>query len=104
MTSTRKNISSLQLQFESALEEFSHTRDLEEVINEFKKIQNSSDPVPSIQLLSMIANRLIKFRQYGKAKLTFGKILEQNSNHRETWKSLFLKGNIKQTTTKYAKS
>ncbi len=88
MTSTRKNIESLQFRYESALEEFSHTRDLEEVISEFKKILNSTEPVPSIQLLSMIANRLIKLRQYSEAKLTFGKILEQNSNHRETWKSL----------------
>jgi DEAD/DEAH box helicase domain-containing protein len=88
MTSVRKSNDSLEYQYESALEEFSHTRDLDEVIDEFKKIINSTSPVPSIQLLSMIANRLMKFRQYNEAKFTFGKILNQNSNHRETWKSL----------------
>ena len=88
MTSAQKKIDTLQLRYDSALEEFSHTRDLEEVISDLKKILNSIEPVPSIQLLSIIANRLIKFRQYGEAKHTFGKILQQDSNHRETWKSL----------------
>ena len=88
MTSVRKSRDSLQLQYESALEEFSHTRDLNEVINEFRKILNSITPVPSVQLLSLIANRLIKFRQYDEAKFTYGKILQKDSTHRETWKSL----------------
>ncbi|MHA1237154.1 MAG: hypothetical protein ACTSQ9_05800, partial [Candidatus Hodarchaeales archaeon] len=88
MTSVQKSRNSLHLRYESALEEFSHTRDLDEVINEFRKILNSTTPVPSTQLLSLIANRLTKFRQYNEAKFTYGKILQKDSTHRETWKSL----------------
>ncbi len=88
MSQARSNDKHHWQHYKSVLEEFALTRDLEEVMTEFWKIVNSSNPVPSISLLTEITNHFIKFKQYEDAKRLFGRILQQDENHRDTWKAL----------------
>ena len=88
MTIAQKNEKTLWKRYESALEDFALTRDLDDMIDVFRDIVESSSPKPSIPLLSMIANRFVKVKRYDDAKLVFGLILQEESQHRETWKAL----------------
>ncbi|PWI47269.1 hypothetical protein CEE45_12800 [Candidatus Heimdallarchaeota archaeon B3_Heim] len=88
MTVAQKDEKNLWKRYESALEDYSLTRDLDDLLTIFKKIIRSSSPKPSIALLTNIADRLVKFKLYDEAKLVFGMILRKESQHRETWKAL----------------
>ncbi|MFX0051630.1 MAG: hypothetical protein ACFFAJ_14585, partial [Candidatus Hodarchaeota archaeon] len=46
--------------YESALEEFKHSRDIEELITELREIVNSKDPNPPIDLLIELSMRFKK--------------------------------------------
>ena len=88
MTQVKRSEKHLWQQYKSVLDDFVLSRDVEEALDGFWEIVNSSTPIPSISLLTEIATYFIKFKQYEDAKRLFGKILDQNSSHRKTWKSL----------------
>ncbi len=88
MTLAHEKEKLLWKQYESALEDYALTRDLDAMVVSFKNIIDSSSPKPSISLLSTIASRFIKIKCYNEAKLVFGRILQQDSQHRDTWKAL----------------
>ncbi|MFX0181879.1 MAG: DEAD/DEAH box helicase [Candidatus Hodarchaeota archaeon] len=74
--------------YESALEEFEQSHDLMEFLNELRDIVNSKDPDPPVKLLTELAIRFQKLKQIEDTKQTFGRILQIDGNHRETWKQL----------------
>ncbi|MHA2387493.1 MAG: DEAD/DEAH box helicase [Candidatus Hodarchaeales archaeon] len=88
MTIAPKNENVLWKRYESALEDYTLTRDLDDMVAVFKDIIESSSPKPPIALLSNIANRFAKIKRYNDAKLIFGMILQEEGHHRETWKAL----------------
>ncbi|UCE14348.1 MAG: DEAD/DEAH box helicase [Candidatus Heimdallarchaeota archaeon] len=74
--------------FNSALENYKEVRDLDEVLTEFRSILTSEDPVPPVELLTELAKYFQKLKQINDAKKAYGRILEIDSSHRETWKEL----------------
>ncbi|MHA2246490.1 MAG: DEAD/DEAH box helicase [Candidatus Hodarchaeales archaeon] len=86
MTTVETENKSIWKRFESALEDFQISRDKEEVIKEFREIMKVEDP--PIELLTELAKRFLKFHQIEDAKKAFGRILQIDNNHRETWKYL----------------
>ncbi|MHA1968084.1 MAG: DEAD/DEAH box helicase, partial [Candidatus Hodarchaeales archaeon] len=88
MTVKRRENSELWTRFDSAIEEYQISKDLEDVLSEFREIMNKTDPAPTIDLLSELAKRFIKLKQIDDAKKAYGLILETDSNHRKTWKQL----------------
>ncbi|MHA1978281.1 MAG: DEAD/DEAH box helicase [Candidatus Hodarchaeales archaeon] len=88
MTVAQNDEKVLWRRYESALEDYALTRDLEDMLDVFKTIVESSSPKPSLALLSNIANRFVKVRCFDDAKLVFGMILQEENQHKETWKSL----------------
>jgi len=74
--------------YESALEEFEQSHDQMELLNEMRDIVNSKDPDPPIKLLTELTIRFQKLKQIEDTKKTFGRILQIDSTHRETWKQL----------------
>jgi DEAD/DEAH box helicase domain-containing protein len=88
MTKARLYDQRLWKEYEAILEEYTLTKDLDEVISGFWKITCSKKPIPSILLLLQIAKKLVKFKQYDEAKQLFGHILQRDVTHRESWKEL----------------
>ncbi len=86
MTTVETENKSIWKRFESALEDFQISRDKEEVIKEFREIMKVEDP--PIELLTELAKKFLKFHQIEDAKKAFGRILQIDNNHRETWKQL----------------
>ncbi|MFX1515738.1 MAG: DEAD/DEAH box helicase, partial [Promethearchaeota archaeon] len=70
----------------SALENYQEFHDQEEVLAEFREIVVSKNP--PIALLSKLAHHFLKFKQIEDAKKAFGRILQIDDAHRETWKHL----------------
>ncbi|MFX0206345.1 MAG: hypothetical protein ACFFDT_10180, partial [Candidatus Hodarchaeota archaeon] len=60
--------------------------DQEEILSELRAIVDSENP--PIDLLTKVANHFLKFKQIEDAKKAFGRILQINDLHRETWKQL----------------
>ena len=88
MTTVETETQALWKRFEFALENFELSRDLEEMVSKFRKIVDSKDPVPPIELLTEIAIRFQKLKYIDDAKKAFGRILEIENTHRDTWKHL----------------
>ncbi|MFX0125728.1 MAG: DEAD/DEAH box helicase [Candidatus Hodarchaeota archaeon] len=78
----------LWTRYRSAIDDYQEFRDLEDILTEFRAIAASESPTPSVELLTEIANHFQKFKQVNDAKKTFGRILQLDSTHRETWKQL----------------
>ncbi len=74
--------------YSSVLEEFHLTKDLDELLHEFRKIMKATNPSPPIDLLSELAKRFIKLKKTDDAKKAYGLILKIDTTHRETWKQL----------------
>ena len=72
--------------YQSALETYQEFHDREEVLAEFRAIVLSTDP--PIELLAKLAHHFLKFKQIEDAKKTYGRILQIDDTHRETWKHL----------------
>ncbi|MHA2173177.1 MAG: hypothetical protein ACXAB7_25260 [Candidatus Kariarchaeaceae archaeon] len=88
MACSEKNDQGLWEQFDSAFLDFTETRDLEELIKSSQRIVNSNSPEPSSSLLYEIATKFVKLRTYDIAKAIFGRILENESDHKPSWKML----------------
>ena len=88
MTATEKDEKFLWQKYESTLEEYTLTHDLDDMVDSFKNILSSTTPKPSIKLLSTIATRFVKIKHFDEAKLAFGLILQEDNQHKETWKAL----------------
>ncbi len=88
MTVIDNKTSELWKQYHSALENYQEFCDLEDIIAEFRNIVTSTDPVPPIDLLTEVAKRFQKLKQVDDAKKAFGRILQIDNNHRDTWKNL----------------
>lgn len=86
MTIVEPETKALWKRFESALEDFQLSRDKEEVLKVFRLIIDVEDP--PVELLLEIAKRFQKFQQNDDAKKAFGRILQIDNTHRETWKRL----------------
>ncbi|UCG03397.1 MAG: DEAD/DEAH box helicase [Candidatus Heimdallarchaeota archaeon] len=86
MTVLEKNNSELWNRYQSALENYQEFHDREEVLTEFRTIVISKNP--PIDLLTKVASHFLKFKQVEDAKKTFGRILQIDDTHRETWKQL----------------
>ncbi|MFX0120629.1 MAG: DEAD/DEAH box helicase [Promethearchaeota archaeon] len=74
--------------YRSALENYQEFRDLEEILREFRAIAALDEPIPPIDLLTKLATQFKKLKQVEDTKKTFGRILQLDSSHRETWKEL----------------
>ncbi len=85
MTLSNNDPHKLWKHYNSILEEFALTKDLEEAISEFRKIMDASPP---IDLLTELAKRFIKLKRIDDAKKAYGLILTVDNTHRETWKQL----------------
>ena len=72
--------------YQSALENYQEFHDQEEILSELRAIVDSENP--PIDLLTKVANHFLKFKQIEDAKKAFGRILQINDTHRETWKQL----------------
>lgn len=88
MTSIDKKDQLLWEQFDSAFLDFTQTRDIEELIKLSQQIINSISPEPSTSLLYKIATKFTKLRSYDIARAIFGRILENDNDHKLSWKSL----------------
>ncbi len=88
MTLIDEKKSGLWRQYHSALENYQEFRDLEDILTEFRNIVTSKDPVPPIDLLIKVAKRFQKLKQVDDAKKAYGRILQIDNNHRDTWKNL----------------
>lgn len=88
MTIHGDNKKNLWTRYRSAIEDYQEFRDLEDILAEFRAIVASENPTPSVELLTEIANHFQKFKQISDAKKAFGRILQLNNTHRETWKQL----------------
>ncbi|MHA2203647.1 MAG: DEAD/DEAH box helicase, partial [Candidatus Hodarchaeales archaeon] len=88
MTVIEEKDQELWQRYQSALENYQEFRDLEDVLSEFRAIIVSKDPVPSIELLTKLANLFVKLKQIDDAKKAFGRILQIDDTQRETWKQL----------------
>jgi tetratricopeptide (TPR) repeat protein len=86
MTTVEPKNQSLWKHYELALEEFKLSRDKKEVLNRFREIRDGEDP--PVELLLEIAKKFQKFQHNDDAKKAFGRILQIDNNHRETWKRL----------------
>jgi tetratricopeptide (TPR) repeat protein len=86
MTINEDNNSELWKLYQSALENYQEFHDREEVLTEFRTLVVSKNP--PIDLLTKVANHFLKFKQIEDAKKAFGRILQMDETHRETWKSL----------------
>ncbi len=82
------NKKNLWIRYRSAIEDYQEFRDLEDILTEFRAIVASDNPAPSVELLTEIANHFQKFKQISDAKKAFGRILQLDNTHRETWKRL----------------
>ncbi|MFX0084080.1 MAG: DEAD/DEAH box helicase [Candidatus Hodarchaeota archaeon] len=85
MTLSNNDPHKLWKHYNSTLEEFVLTKDLEEAISEFRKIMDASPP---IDLLTELAKRFIQLKRIDDAKKAYGLILTIDNTHRETWKQL----------------
>ena len=88
MTVYNDRNSNLWTRYRSAIEDYQEFRDLEDILTEFRAIVASDDPIPSVELLTEIANHFQKFKQINDVKKAFGRILQIDNIHRETWKRL----------------
>ncbi|MHA1214400.1 MAG: DEAD/DEAH box helicase [Candidatus Hodarchaeales archaeon] len=70
----------------STLVEYEETRDIDGLIDQVRDILAYDEP--PIELLRQIAKRFMGLKQYQVVKEIFGKILQMDANHRETWKDL----------------
>ena len=88
MTTIDDTTNELWKQYYSALEKYQEFRDLEDALAEFRSIVTSTNPVPPVDLLTEVAKRFLKLKQVNDAKKAYGRILQINNNHRDTWKNL----------------
>ncbi|MHA1974466.1 MAG: DEAD/DEAH box helicase [Candidatus Hodarchaeales archaeon] len=89
MTVQEKQEQSLRDKYYSSLEEFEETRDVESLIDQVRELL-SDDQISrdQISILREIAKHFTRLKQYQVVKEIFGKILQIDTNNRQTWKDL----------------